>query len=419
MRIRHHRLQDEWFGQTRDLGSALSDLRFIVMHYTAGGSGKASRDYMMLSPAEKQARIGANAPVYASAHVVVDRDGSLWQIAPFNRMTRHAGRSHWRGLESLNRYAIGIEIVNYGWLDRRGDGRYGRSDTPIFEAADVVLGPMPNSGETKGWEPYPEAQLQAVERLTRSLLAHYPQIVEVLGHQEISPGRKFDPGPAFPLQRFRNLMDSRGVGARGSREPAPRPQRYATTTAVNIRGGAGVQHAALAISPLPPGTVLVRRAEQSPWLQVHLEGRETVQGWVHGDYLRLMADEEAAFDATEAVASGVAALEVQVELSEGAATSVRLDCRDLSSGLTEEVVLHQGAGRCRVHADGRGYRMELQVIGMQTAQLSVKLTLSLSPSPPLIRLGLLAPAARAVGSARPSREAPRASWNLSLVSGEG
>lgn len=415
MRIRQHRLRDKWFGHTRDLGSALTDLRLIVMHYTAGGSGKVSRDYMMLSPAEKQARIGANAPVYASAHVVVDRDGSLWQIAPFNRMTRHAGISRWRGLESLNRYAIGIEIANYGWLDRRGDGRYGRSDTPIFDAADVIIGPMPNSGEIKAWEPYPEVQLQAVERLTRSLLAHYPQIVEVLGHQEISPGRKFDPGPAFPLQRFRNLLDSRGVGARGSREPTRRLERYATTTAVNIRGGAGIQHAALDISPLPAGTVLMKRSEQSPWLQVHLEGRETVQGWVHGDYLRLMSDEEATFIATKATQPDLSELQVMVELSGGAATSVRLDCRELSSGLTEEVVLQQGEGRCQVHADGRGYRMELQVIGMQTDHVTVKLMATLSQSPPQIRLGLLAPAQRAVGTARPSREAPRASWNFSLA----
>ena len=175
---------------SKDIGGELHAPRFIVMHYTAGGSGVASRDYMLKSPTQKQRLTGAAGKVYGSAHIVIDRDGSVWQIVPFNRKARHAGRSSWRGLESLNRYAIGIEIANYGWLNQQGDGSYKRSDTPRFDAGQVTVAPMPSGSAVMGWENYPTAQLEAIERVSRGLLAAYPSIGEILGHQEIAPGRK-------------------------------------------------------------------------------------------------------------------------------------------------------------------------------------------------------------------------------------
>ena len=258
MRIANHRLAEEWFGRSKDVGGPLDSLRFVVMHYTAGGSGAGSRDYMMLSPTEKQRRLGRSKPVYASAHLVVDRDGSVWQIVPFNLKARHAGRSRWRGLSSLNKYAVGIEIANYGWLDRQGDDSYKRSDTPRFAAEDVTVGPMPGGTETKGWENYPAAQLDAVARVTSALLDKYPSITEIVGHQEIAPGRKFDPGPAFPMQRFRSLVDDRGVGAIDSRpdQGEPAPERYQSATRLNIRGGPGVEFEKLDVSPLAAGTAI-------------------------------------------------------------------------------------------------------------------------------------------------------------------
>ena len=95
MQIKNHRLVDEWFGRSKDVGGSLEKLRFIVLHYTAGGSGGGSRDYMMKSSQEKGG--GGGKKTFASAHVVVDRDGSTWQIAPFNLKARHAGKSKWKG----------------------------------------------------------------------------------------------------------------------------------------------------------------------------------------------------------------------------------------------------------------------------------------------------------------------------------
>lgn len=290
VRVKNHKLEGHWYRLSKDVGRTLDDPRFVVMHYTAGGSGAASRDYMLKSPTQKQRLLGEAAKVYASAHVVVDRDGSVWQIVPFNRMARHAGTSSWKGLESLNRYSIGIEIANYGWLDPQGDGSYKRSDTPRFAAEDVTVAPMPGGTRTMGWENYPTDQLDAVERVTRALLAAYPSIAEVLGHEEISPGRKFDPGPAFPMACFRNLLDSRGLGAieEDPGAEAPARERYETTVRLNIRGGPGTDFEKLDVSPLDKGTVLERLDEDGPWIKVHVVDADDVVGWVHGSYLRLV-----------------------------------------------------------------------------------------------------------------------------------
>ena len=290
MHIKNHRLVDHWYEMSKDVGGEIADLRFIVMHYTAGGSGKASRDYMLKSPTEKQKLHDANEKVYASAHVIVDRDGTCWQIVPFNRMARHAGVSRWKGRTSLNRYSIGIEIANYGWLDEQGDGSYKRPDTPRFKAKDVTLGAMRNGTQLKGWESYAAPQLAAVERVARALLSAYPSIVEIVGHEEISPGRKFDPGPAFPLQRFKNLVDSRGAGAQpADSDPAERaPETFEVTTSLNIRGGPGIVFDPLTISPLPIGTNVVKLDADGDWLFVALAADAATQGWVHGRYLRLL-----------------------------------------------------------------------------------------------------------------------------------
>jgi N-acetylmuramoyl-L-alanine amidase len=288
MRIVRHKLEDEWFGMSQDAGPVLDDLQFIVMHYTAGGSGTSSRDYMLLSPTQKKERLGVAEKVYASAHLVVDRDGTTWQIVPFNRMARHAGTSRWRGLESLNRYSIGIEIANYGWLDLQGDGTYKRPGTKRFQARDVTVATMPYVPDIKGWENYPETQLAAVEQVTRVLLSHYPSIHEIVGHQDIAPGRKFDPGPAFPMTRFRNLVDSRGVGAFDNEAGVedPEPRRYTCVTRLNIRGGPGIEFEKLKESPLQPGTKLIEVEPRERWLLVKLAKSPTVMGWVHGDYVR-------------------------------------------------------------------------------------------------------------------------------------
>jgi N-acetylmuramoyl-L-alanine amidase len=285
MKITNHRFDDHWFALSKDVGGNLDDLRFIVMHYTAGGDGKGTRDYMLKSPEEKGANAGK--AVYGSAHLLIDRDGTIWQIVPFDKRARHAGESQWKGLTSLNQYAIGIEIANYGWLDLQGDGTYKRPETPRFKAKDVTIGTMPGGTEQKGWENYTAAQLASVEAVTLALLEHYPAIREIVGHQEIAPGRKFDPGPAFPLQRFKNLVFGRSEDAFDTAD-GPAPERFEVTSSLNIRGGPGVQFTPLEVSPLKIGTKVVKHDEQGEWYFVSLAKAATQKGWVNRRYLALL-----------------------------------------------------------------------------------------------------------------------------------
>ena len=103
-----------------------------------------------------------------SAHYVLAEDGLLHRLVPEGRVAWHAGRSHWRGREALNGTSIGVEIVNL-----HGD----RHD-------------------------YPAAQIAALIELCHGILARHPAIVarNVVGHSDIAPKRKIDPGLRFPWE---------------------------------------------------------------------------------------------------------------------------------------------------------------------------------------------------------------------------
>jgi N-acetylmuramoyl-L-alanine amidase len=111
-----------------------------------------------------------------SSHYVLAEDGTLYTLVPEDRVAWHAGRSHWRGREALNTTSIGVEIVNL-----HGD----RHD-------------------------YPERQIEALIALCQGIGGRHPAMVprNVVGHSDIAPKRKIDPGLRFP---WRRLADS-GIG---------------------------------------------------------------------------------------------------------------------------------------------------------------------------------------------------------------
>lgn len=129
----------------------------LVLHYTE-------------LPLEESLAIltDATRPLRVSAHYVVAEDGALYRLVPEERIAWHAGRSWWRGREALNATSIGIEIVNL-----HGD----RHD-------------------------YPAPQVAVLIELCRDILARHPAIVprNVVGHSDIAPRRKVDPGLRFPWQ---------------------------------------------------------------------------------------------------------------------------------------------------------------------------------------------------------------------------
>jgi N-acetylmuramoyl-L-alanine amidase len=101
-----------------------------------------------------------------SAHYVLAEDGLVHRLVPEDRVAWHAGRSHWRGREALNATSVGVEIVNL-----HGD----RHD-------------------------YPKPQIAALIELCHGILGRHPAIVprNVVGHSDIAPKRKIDPGLRFP-----------------------------------------------------------------------------------------------------------------------------------------------------------------------------------------------------------------------------
>lgn len=281
MDIRDHRFPDCWHGLSPNHGGRLEAPRFLVMHYTAGWSGEGARDYLM----------DPSAPYTPSAHLVVGRDGRAWQIVPFDTKAWHAGRSYYRGVRGLNHCSIGIEIDNIGWLKptargyldpyggvRRVEqgwvigpyGRYCRED-------DLVFASHPHAGPAElAWPPFAEAQLATLERLTRAVLAAYPSIREVIGHDDIRAD-KTDPGPAFPMARFKALV---GDGADDAAED------FVATVTLNVRGGPGTGYETLGFGPLPAGTPVQALAANGDWRFVALADDPARQGWVHGFYLR-------------------------------------------------------------------------------------------------------------------------------------
>lgn len=134
-----------------------------------------------------------------SAHLVVDRDGTVTQLVPFDTIAWHAGKSKWKERESLNKYSIGIEIANAGPLTLE-NGKFYTWDKLIVDNSNVV--PRLNAqSEIEFWHKYPKVQLSSVKTICLALKKQY-KIYEILAHSDIAPDRKIDPGPIFPLSDY-------------------------------------------------------------------------------------------------------------------------------------------------------------------------------------------------------------------------
>jgi N-acetylmuramoyl-L-alanine amidase len=155
------------------------------MHYTASDSAAGSIAWLR-SPASK-----------ASANFVVAQDGVVYCLVPDDTIAWHAGASRYRGDRQLNQLSIGIEFVNPGPVARLRDGVYGTTSRSYGET-EVTH----SDGRT--WANYPAAQIEAGKSVVASLITKYGPL-DTLGHSEICdpPGRKLDPGPAFPWHEFR------------------------------------------------------------------------------------------------------------------------------------------------------------------------------------------------------------------------
>lgn len=198
MRIDSHRLVGEGIShspspnQGGPFASGTADA--LILHFTAGDGAQWAIDKLCdPTPGDR-----------VSAHLVVGRDGEVTQLLPFDTIAWHAGDSTWGGRTGFNNFSLGIEIDNAGRLQPQGDHFVSWKGSQ-YAAADAVQGVHRNETEPSWWHRYPATQLEVVTSLCELLTSTY-SMHWILGHEEISPQRKQDPGPAFPLDDLRQRL---------------------------------------------------------------------------------------------------------------------------------------------------------------------------------------------------------------------
>lgn len=131
----------------------------LVLHYTGMKSGAEALDRLR----DRHAKV--------SSHYLVEEDGRVFRLVPEEKRAWHAGVSAWRGEGAINARSIGIEIVN--------------------------------PGHEWGYRPFPEGQIESVISLVRDICSRWPiPPARVIGHSDVAPERKDDPGELFPWRRL-------------------------------------------------------------------------------------------------------------------------------------------------------------------------------------------------------------------------
>lgn len=260
MTIRNHKLVGAIDAPSPNQSGHITP-KFIVMHYTAGWS------------AESAIRTFANRSSRVSAQVTIDTDGTVYQHVPFNRKAWHAGPSSFGGYNGLNSHSIGIELVNPGFLKKLSDGSFKDDFGGIHSARSV--GPVIAQRHSRVgsgmfyWPVYTKKQIEAAEALTVDLLSEYP-IIDIVTHEEIdNRGWKTDPGPAFPMNRFKRLLGDRGNDVVGYE---------VTARSLNVRGGPGTNYGV--IDKVYHDQKVQEISRRGDWVRI------SADGWVHGGYLR-------------------------------------------------------------------------------------------------------------------------------------
>ena len=132
----------------------LKDIKFIIIHYTGMQSEIESLNRLK----DEKSKV--------SAHYFINRGGKITQLVKDNKIAWHAGKSKWKNFKNLNKHSIGIELVN--------------------------------KGEEYGYQNYTKIQIKSLIKLCRKLKKYLINKENFLGHSDIAPLRKTDPGKKFP-----------------------------------------------------------------------------------------------------------------------------------------------------------------------------------------------------------------------------
>ncbi|WP_237704372.1 1,6-anhydro-N-acetylmuramyl-L-alanine amidase AmpD [Rheinheimera sp. A13L] len=158
-----------------------SEISLLVIHCISLPAGQFGNSYIddlfmgVLDTSADQSFTDLTG-VQVSAHCVIFRNGLIRQYVPFHYRAWHAGISEFAGRQNCNDFSIGIEL------------------------------------EGTEHQPYTDAQYQSLVLLTRQLMQDFPAISldRIVGHQQIAPGRKTDPGPSFDWNRYQSALKENG-----------------------------------------------------------------------------------------------------------------------------------------------------------------------------------------------------------------
>ena len=179
MRIREHRLEGvrQCVSPHQDARAESSTVELTVIHGISLPPGRFGSDHVEALfcnrlDLESAPEYDSLRGVRVSSHVLIHRTGACVQFVPFDRRAWHAGASRWSGREGCNDFSIGIEL----------------------EGTDEVA--------------YTDAQYASLVRVLGALIETYPGLEReaIVGHCDIAPGRKTDPGPAFDWPRLRAAL---------------------------------------------------------------------------------------------------------------------------------------------------------------------------------------------------------------------
>ncbi len=171
----------------------------IILHDTASRLGRGSAARYLKSNDRK-----------VSVHFVIERDGTITQQVRTDRRANHAGTSTYHGRRNCNRFSIGIEMVNPGKMTRRSDDKAQAWFGQTFGIADHGIQEISTPEHGHGlWMPYTEAQIASVIDLCQALFNDIASLRDITTHWYVSPGRKVDPGPLFPLEQLRSIIFGR------------------------------------------------------------------------------------------------------------------------------------------------------------------------------------------------------------------
>lgn len=235
----------------------------------------------------------------ASAHVVIDRAGKITQLIDLNILGWHAGISKWNGKSGCNSFTIGFEIDNPGKLAKVGDtvyrgvGTYDTRKPPEYGPGPLRVAYAETPQHGKGyWLDYTDEQIEAVIELCRASVEAYPSIKEIITHWLVSPGRKIDTNPLFPLQQVRDRV----LGNMTQKKPTEAEVKKAVEAAKSFDPDATVMVDKLnlrslpqmgdnVVGSIPVGTRVDVQEASGDWLRIKTPAGAS--GYVYAKMLKL------------------------------------------------------------------------------------------------------------------------------------